>query len=535
MSGHQNSKRGPAAARYAEGQPIREPYLARARRQSRLTITSLFPESGSTGASDEVIAWQSANAWFVNNLCAKRVMALFPPGVTFVGLKPSREALRALDEMDEETRGKIKTGIEQGLSAVEQELVDACEEDGDRAKHFDAERHLCVGGNHCLKMMDDDSLQSISLDSYVTWRDKGGKLLEFVIEDGMAKSTLPPDILRMVEDDDEDEQDPNHRSKHDEVVNVYTHGRLRGGMWHVYQEVAGMAVDGSDHTWEPNALPYLFLREIAVKGEHYGRSYCEDYEADLQTLDAFWQILTEGSAAIARLVWAAKPGGVTNKRAFQNAQNGETITADPEDITAIRADKGGDYEVAFKVAEAAERRLEKVFLVFSQRSGERVTAEEIRRISQELEATQGGVYSNQVTTYQAPYARLKMAGLQRHGRVRKLPKGSVKVTVLTGDAALGRVVKSQVLREWVATMQALFPDQYIKWVDVQTYAKRDAANVSLDTDGLLRSEDKVAQQDQLAQQQALSQQVAPEVVRQGGQMLQNQQQQAQLAPEAASQ
>lgn len=529
-----NTNQGPAAQRYAQGEPVREPYLIRARRLAKLTITSLYRNQGANGTTEDVIAWQSATAYLINNLSAKRTLALYPPGIPFTKLKPSRQAMIALGELDlsDEERGDLQAKVEKGLSKVEVEMVECCEEDGDRAKHFDAARHLIVGGNHCLKFLEDDTLQSISLENYVTWRDGAGNLLEFVIRENLSWETVPEDVRALCDDHAAYEKAPGSGTYKD--IQLYTHGVLSGGKFKVYQEAFGKVVPGTDWTWDKGALPYLFLGEIFQQGEHYARSYCEDYEADLQTLDAFWQMLTEGGAAIARLLWLIKPGSALNKRAFERAQNGEALTGELEDVTALRAEKGGDLKVAFEVAQAAERRLERMFLVFQTRQGERVTAEEIREVAQQLEATQGGVYSNQVTTYQRPYAQRKLAALQRSKRLPKLPKDAVKVTVLTGDAALGRARQSQNLREFIGTWTQLFPEVANEYLRVENAMVRDGANIGLDTDGLVRSEDDVQADRQAAQQVALSQQVAPEVVKQGGEMLQ-QQQQAALSPETPAQ
>lgn len=519
---------GTSAARYASGSIVREPYLERARRISKLTIPSLFRDQGEDGTSSVVIAWQSGGARLVNNLVSKRVMALFPPGIAPIQLKPGRQALEDLDALEEDVRGELRQGIDKGLSRIEVEFVEGCEEDGDRAKHFDAQRHLAVGGNHCLHLRADDRLASIALERYVTWRDPSGTVIEWIIEDALSWDTLPEDVKAMAPDRKAREEDDNSR---DAPILVYTHGRLRGGQYRVHQEAFGKRVPGTEWSWDVEACPYMFLVENLIKGEHYARSYCEDYEADLQSLDAIWQILIEGGAAAALLKWLIKAGGTTNKKAFSEAANGAVITGDPDDVAAVRADKGGDLQIAFKLAEAAEARLEKVFLVFSQRSGERVTAEEIRRISQELETTQGGSYSNQVVTYQAPYARVKLQALMKHGRVRKLPKGSFRITILTGDAALGRLQKSQTLREFIQVGSALFPQQFPQYINVRSYIDRDGANVSLDTEGLVRSEEAMAAEAAQAQGQLLSEKVAPEVVRQGGEILQNQLQQDQAGIE----
>lgn len=522
---------GTASNRYTALRYAREPYLIRARRLSRLTVPSLFREVGENGTTTETIPWQSLGGQCVNNLAAKMVMALFPPGISFVNLRQTKQAIAALNQMDPDTRGKLKAEIDKGLSKVEQELIEGIEEDGDRVTLFDTARHLIVGGSHCIKLLDRPSdtasgscLQSIPLEEHVTLRDGSGRLIEWLIESPMAWETLPADIKRMA-------LDKGYQLRNDvptqACINVYTHGCWRDGQWSVYQEAYGEHVPGSEWTYTEEALPYLFLRMVALKHEDYGRSYAEDYEGDLQTLDGYWQILTEGSAANALTKYLVKPGGVTNKKQFAELPNGGVMTGDVEDVAAFHADKQADLQQAVALATRVEQRLQVIFVMDTsvRRDGERVTAEEIRLMARALEATLGGVYSNQVTTWQLPYARLKMASLQRQKRVTSLPKGTTKMTIVTGDAALGRQQKAQALDEFIQTASALLGEQIIApYINVETYLNRSAANRAIDTDGLVKSEEDVQQ----AQQQAMAAQtasaVAPEVVRQGGQMMQTAQQ-----------
>jgi hypothetical protein len=55
------------------------------------------------------------------------------------------------------------------------------------------------------------------------------------------------------------------------------------------------------------------------------------------------------------------------------------------------------------------------------RQAERVTAEEVHKVAQELEEVLGAVYSEQVVTFQTPYARRKLRYLMKQGRVTSLP------------------------------------------------------------------------------------------------------------------
>lgn len=524
---------GVAAQRYTAMVPDREPFLNRARRLAALTIASLFREEGSNGSTDTALPWQSIGSAGVNNLAAKLTLGWFPPGTPFFKLKPDRKTIQGLNAMARDARGDLLAAINRGLSKVEMEFVDAMDEDGDRAILFDTVRRLIVGGNHGLKFLPDDTLQGVPLDNYVTLRDKQGSLLEWVILDEVSYETADEDVQAIVRDDGYTEKPAGSKQQ---CIKVYTRGIWKRGTWRVSQEVCGKIVTGSERSYQWDALPFLFLRFISLAGEDYGRSYCEDLEADLTSVDAFWQILLEGGANIAKLIWAVKPGGVTNKRILEQAANGAIITGDVDDVGAIRSDKTADLTIAFQTADKVEARLEYAFLMNKavQRSGERVTKEEIVTVRAQLEVVLAGVYANGSPALQVPYAKLKMAGYQRHDRVTPLPKDTVKMTILTGEAALGRMLTSQDEDDFLGgASQVLGPEVVAPYIRVGNYLERRAANRAIDSDGLIRTQDEVDAEQAQTQNQALMQQVAPEVVKQGGEMLQNQQQANLEAPAQA--
>lgn len=541
---------GYAAGRWGSGWSEREPFLIRARRISALTVPCLFREIGANETTDERTPWQSLTAEGVNNLSNRVVMALYPSGVSFIDIKESRKELLKYTTLPPDQRGKLKGLILQGLAKVKQEFTDAVAEDADRAVHYDTTRHLIVGGNHC-EFTDPKTgkLTSYPLEEFMTWRDRSGNLFEWIIQTPLAYQTLPPDIKKMIEASGtygpkcgdtgegkemctDSSQWANVRNPIWSPINVYTHGELVGDQWCVHDEAWGEIVPGSQKKYPKDKLPWNFIRLIALKGENYGRSYCEDYEGDIQTYDAVNQVLTEGGAVMAKLIWLVKPGAATNKKAFSEAANGAVLTGDPEDVTTVKADKQADLTVVANQIDRVEKRLERIFIMnqAATRDAERVTAEEIRFMIQQLENTLGGIYSNLVVTWQRPYAEQKMEAVQRRGDMTTLPKGTIKVTILTGDAALARETNGDTLMKAVSDVVTVFtPPVAERYMKVGAIIDRMFTSRVIDTDGILMSDDEVAAQQAQEQKQALMEKAAAPAVTQMGQMAQNSQQAA-LAP-----
>lgn len=517
---------GPSAQRYALLATEREPYIVRARRCSALTIPSLFRSEGANGTTDQPVPWQSFGAYGVNNLTSKVTLSLFPAGLPFFLHKPAKAVEEDLKRMGlgEAELAEFKTELAKTLSLREGEIVDAIAEDGDNAVQSSGARHQIVGGNYGLQFYDDGKIRGVPFWRFVTKRDSQGNFIEHIILDVLSWETVPDDVRRLAmsagyNDALTDEQGkPRKRT-----IEVYTHYRLTdSGMWEKHQEAFGLEVPDSRGKLTKDAMDFHHLGWVWMEGEDYARSFCEDYEGDLQTLDGLYQIIQMGAAAMARFVQLVKPGGVTNKKALAEAVNGAILTGNADDVTTVQADKSRDFQFVMSVIQSIEQRLARAFLLNSavQRGGERVTAEEIRYVARELEDVLGGVYANQVVTWQAPYARLKVAALERSKRITRVPARAVKLQIITGSTALGRAAKVQTIRQFCGDLLAILGPQA-----AQAYFKANglimslAAAYQLDVDAWVKSPDEIQADQQQQAQGAMGAQLIPEVARQGGQFL----------------
>lgn len=509
---------GTAAGAYGRMRSDRDPYLVRARRMAEVTVPYLFRPVGENGATSEMVPWNTLGAFLVfTNLGPKLTDALFPAGIPPMILEKSgktKEALRAIP--DPSQRETLSTQIDAGLAAVGKDFAQCMDEDGDRGHLSIASLKLLVGGNHGFQFYPDGTMRGISLDRFCVKRDPSGNLLEFCIEDPLSFETLDEDMREIVR---KKGYDPSVATPQGTIL-VYTWGRLKGGLWHITQEVYGVECEECERWLTPEALDYLFVPFILLDGEDYGRSYVEMYEGDLQTVEGGTQTITEGSAAIARFIQFVHPGGLTSKKAVAEAPNGAVLSGRAEDVTTLLTNKGADFQSQQYVVDKAEARLNKAFLVGSRRQGERVTAEEIRADIEELQSQLGSIYSQLVVSYQTPYARIKLAALQRTKRVQPLPKGAVKMTILGGLAALGRSAMLNALDNLLKGTEQLFGPEAVAQAlgpkAIRTYFNRRAAALGVNTDGLIPTEAEAAQAEQEAQMRAMVSQLGPEAIKQVG-------------------
>jgi hypothetical protein len=103
-------------------------------------------------------------------------------------------------------------------------------------------------------------------------------------------------------------------------------------------------------------------------------------------------------------------------------------------------EKYADFKVALETITKLETRLEFAFLLNTaiQRNAERVTAEEIRYMANELETALGGLYSTLGQELQLPLVTRVMFQMERKRQLPVLPAGMVKPTIVTGVEAIGR-------------------------------------------------------------------------------------------------
>lgn len=505
------ANKGVAQAYYTREISRRDPFLQRARRLSGLTLPMLFRDEGSSGSTDTELPWNSAGAYLVNSFAGNLIFSLFPPGRSPIKLQQdqkSKVATQTDPSMDDDDKAALLEGVDEGLSQVEKQFSDCIDEDGDRAVLTTGALHTIVGGQHGYQLYADGTLRGIPLDNHVTRRDPSGTLISFGIMDALSYETLTADQRTTCAANGYVEAD-NKDAFNSPCINVYTYGNLReDGRWEIFEEVWGDEVANTRTTYLPKDLPYFFVPFMLLPKEDYGRSYCEQYEADLQSIEGLDQSIIEAAAAMARFLMLLRPGAQASKQAVAEAPNGAVLTGSEGDITV--PDFGGksrDLQVAQAKQEQIADRLAKAFLVFIQRNAERVTAEEIRYVAQQLEKTQAGTYSLAVVLLQMPYAKGKLKALQRGSRVTKLPEKQVNMTILGGMAALGRSAEADALGQAFGLLgQLLTPVvmQVVGPAGVRSIMRRVFASFAIDPLGIIPSAAVAKQMDQAAQMQQMA-------------------------------
>lgn len=489
---------GTAAARYHQLVGNRDSFLQRARDCSKVTIPGLIPDEGGKDRGRLKTPYQSLGARGVNYLASKLLITLFPPNSAFFKLEIDALALRVAEAGPE-----IKTELDAALVKVEHAVMKVLETANGRASMHEAFKHLLVGGN-VLPYVGEDGIRVFHLNQFVLCRDPMGNVTEIVVEEEIYPEALPSDFLPREDGDPEEE----YKGPSKKTVKLYTHVEFEDGKCHWYQEAKGKEIPGTHGMCDEDVSPWIPLRWSRIDGEEYGRSYVEEYYGDLTALESLYQAVLEGSAAAAKILFLVNPNGTTRPRTLQNAPNGAIVQGNANDVTVIQSQKAQDLGIANTTIERIEGRLQFAFMLNTaiQRPGERVTAEEIRYMSQELEAGIGGLYSILTQELQLPLVRRLMHVLRKQRKLPAFPKAQgggdiVNPKPVTGLEAIGRGDDRNKLVEFITTaQQVLGPEVMAQYINVDEALRRLAASNSIDTTNLVKSREQLDQEAAAAQQ-----------------------------------
>ena len=485
----------PLAGRYSQLEASRHTFLERARKASELTIPTLVPPAGSGSHTNYPTPYQAIGARGVNNLASKLMMALLPPNEPFFRLTIDDIDIEGIAQ-DDAARGEV----ENALATIERGMMSEIETTAVRVPVFEALKHLIVSGNVLMYLPKSGGVRVFRLDRYVVQRDPMGEVVEIITKESVDPAVLDPKVLEALTLAGQEPTEEN--------IDLYTCVKRNGNKFDVYQEVSGVEIPGSRGSYQKDKLPYLPLRLIRVDGESYGRGFVEEYYGDLKSLEELTKAVVEASAASAKVVFLVRPNGTTKARAIAESPNGAVISGDAQDVSVLQVQKHADLRVAQETMAKITERLAYAFLLNSavQRNAERVTAEEIRYMAQELETAMGGVYSILSQEFQLPLVSILLNRMMSEGKLPKLPKDTLKPQIITGVEALGRGQDLNKLAVFLQYLQPLGAEVIQKELNLGDYMDRLAASLGIDTSGLIKS-DEQRQAEQAQAQQAQMQQM----------------------------
>lgn len=506
-----------ARSRWNNLQLHRSIYLQRAIDCSALTIPALIPQSdmnwGFTGDDYNSLRslYQGAGATGVSGLSAKLLLALYPPAQPFFRLTIDKSKLEDYVEQNQLDPNEVQSQLDIALASIERQMLLKLDSLRARSALFEAVKHLIVGGN-ALLYVGEEGVRMYGLRSYVVDRDPEGNISEIVVREQVAEEHLPPgtDVK-----DVGNKEDVNRKP-----YDLYTYVKVDADNdrvdWH--QEYDDKKIPKTAGFSRLNSNPWICLRMQEIAGESYGRSLVENVIGDLQSLESLSQAIVEGSLIAAKAMFLVNPNGMTRADVLARAENGAIVAGNAADVEALQVQKSNDFSTALQTMQIIERRLNFAFLSNEaiQRNAERVTAEEIRVMSQQLDAGLAGAYSLLSAELQLPLVQRVLALMEREGEIPPVPDGLISPQITTGVEAIGRGNDKARLTEFLQTIAtALGPEQFLNFINPTELIRRFAASDGIDIAGLVKSEQELQAEQAQAQQVNLEQQLAQGAIQSG--------------------
>lgn len=485
-----------ALARFNSLDNNRQTKLSRSESYARLTLPYLFPDEEYDENADVLQnSFHSVGAQAVNHLANKMMLALFQPTSPFFRLSMPQ---KQIDQMAEQA-GVQPGMIEQVLSNGERSAMSYMARGNYRPQLFEALKHLIVIGDVLPIFDDQGDIELLTLRDYVTVRNKKGKVIELVTRHTQSFESLDEDAKAAYREAGGPRQD-------DEDVCHYHWIKINPGKesYRVTQWIDEVQLPGQFDSQYSNydRLPWKPQSWVLPVGNDYGVSLVEEYYGDLQALNLYAESQTDGAVLASMWRFLTNPAGEARPEDIAASRNGDAIPGTAKDIALLSAPVGSNLTVLSAMMQETAQRVGRGFLMMASvtRDAERVTAEEIRVLANELETGLGGVYTRLASTLQTPMAHflLKSADINIDGT-------QLRATVVTGFDALSRQSELErmtlFLRD-VANVSTL-PPEVRDWLKEEEIYNFLAAGRGLEKSKYVRSADEVSQiqgQRQQAQQ-----------------------------------
>lgn len=493
----------------------RQQVIDMGRRMAELTIPSVFPPDQYKAGDELPGNNQSVGAQAVNNLASKLMFMAFPPGQPMLRFVPVETKLR--EQIDADPHLYARTNL--ALSRLEMEHRSRASATALRTAYTGYIKLLLVGGNALWKYLQIDNPTYHAPTHYVVIRAANGHPLVTIHKETFLLETLDAETLEVIKAKTPELFADNDDGKGawERTADLYSVCRLvgsptdtkEGRHWEFWVEYKGEVIDGTEFEADYDVPPMWPGWLIPVYGDNWGRSYCEEYRGDLYALEANASSLNDGAALAAWALPFVKPGGLTSIRQVQKADNLTILSGSADDLSVFRSEKIADFRFVQETFSGAARRVSAAFLLQAaiQREGERVTAEEVSRLGQELDTAMGGLYTQIAYDHQRPIIRRFVRLHEDENEdLPVLPEGLVRVEVTTGTDAMGRSHEVTGLRTFAADMKQTFPDEP-GLIDPLDYGNRLGSALGVRTEGLMptreQREQRMAQQQQNAAGMAL--------------------------------
>lgn len=484
---------------------IRRPFHQRAQTSAKLTMPFLVPEDGFSDGTSAKTPNQGFGAHAVRTLASKILMTLLPPNTPFFKFTINKYKL----EQEGLPLDMVGPQLDAVLNNVEREIMKEVELSKARLALEGALQHLIIAGNSLLFVPKKDAIKWYKLENYVLNRDAGGSIQQIITHDKAALETLPDSIKALL---NKSSKIPSEASEeYEQDINIFTSAkRIDDKTFKFWQEVEDQIVVDSITTIKEKELPFIPLRFSAISDEDYGRGLVEEYYGTLNLIESLSGLLNDGAIAMGKSLIVLDKASGMRPSTLANKDNlsiisGRVRDGKASDVGVVSIDKRQDYAFVLQYLNELKREISEAFLLHQTRDAERVTAEEVRMVANELESVLGGVYSILSHEFQLPLLITLMKRMSKSGtlpkELKQLPQEIISPMIVTGLDALGR---NSDFSKLLQLQQVLTPEE-MQYINHTELLRRKLAYSGIPAEGLVKSQEQITQEQQ-AQQQAMQQQ-----------------------------
>jgi len=465
--------------KYEKGLSTRWKFEEIARDNSEITIPYIYPPTEHAVGDDFDKPFQSLGSRGVNHLASQLLNILFPT---------DRPYFRFSYQKQEELPNEVVTQVEDKLASIEKLVIQEFDKRALRSSMYNALRTLLIGGTVVLSNLD-DNFRVLKLTQFVVKR-KSNRSLDYVVyKDEVSKELVERIAPHLVKDSKK------------ETYTMYTAMYVMDDdKFKVCQEIEDERIVEEYF----DTAPILVVTSNIVDTEDYGRSYVEELQGDLVTLERLSEAISQSAAVAAKSVYLVDPGGLTRGRDLARANHGDVIAGRTADVHVLQSEKGADLNIVFQHIMELKDRLGKAFLLATESFPQRqLTATEARARVSEIESSLGGIYSMLSQTLQLPFIQLILQSLQEKGRIPKLPEG-VSTNIVTGLDLLDRKTKVMQISEFMQFL-SMFGEAGMQFINPLAVIEEVGRGLGLEVEKILRNPEQQQPDPQQGMQQMMQQ------------------------------
>ncbi|ASV44582.1 collar protein [Agrobacterium phage Atu_ph03] len=475
---------------------------------ARWTLPYIFPSTESESVELQ-LSKDSIGAQAVNHLANKVVSTLFPPQRMFFRLTLDETMKKQAEEavvqagMDQES---AKEAVVQALKVLEQQLASTERQVSDlmdivqyRPQAVNAAKLLIITGNALEYHPADGPVIVYNLRNYCVLRDLSGEVIEIMTKECKSFETFHPSVQEQIRALKPRDQ---HSYKRADNIDIYTRVVLEDdGRYHVYQAADKIPLNTEGAFYTKKELPWIPLTWNLIQGEDYGRGLVAEYAGAFHAVNVLSGSLLNIAAVMGDIKFFVDPQSLIDVPALNASAPGSYHSGRPDQVGMMsNASKLADAQFISTMIERYERQISQAFLLNSQltRQAERVTAEEIRMQANELETSNGGIYSRLAATWQGQLANVLLTQTGFDG----LDYG-ITPKIITGMDSLSRQSELDNIVQWLSYMGLLqnVPEDVRATIDLRSFAELVGTNLQVEYQKFVKTQQQMQAEQQAAMQQ----------------------------------